>query len=337
MLRHVPSLLALALFSCCPSVPPPRGSATDSTEGHARVVSAKEAERQARVARLTTPEASPLADAEHVGSERCAPCHPNHSTTWSESSHATTVRNADIDDEELVDSFIECSGGTFTHVLGDRHHQRFLWERDEVPFGEGRWLALPCGYDLHEDEITSHHEGDWRKLPWESHCAACHVTGFRDDDHGFLELGIGCEECHGPAGDHVTTGDRDAIFRPGTDPVAELTVCASCHLQGGQSRHTGRKFPHGFVPGGSLFDDWEFDWSTLFEDEKKVLDIHQKLLIKQVLFEGQRELACSSCHDIHSLSHEKHQTLPRSEFCSLCHQPDMKLKEYSTSCNVCEF
>src|SRR5205085_9438571 len=100
-------------------------------------------------------------------------------------------------------SLIPCSDMTVTHVLGDRHETRFLVEKPDVPWGQGRFLALPCSWKPHEKASEVHHLEDWRTLPWETSCAACHVTGYRDDDSSFLEPGIGCEECHGPGSRHV--------------------------------------------------------------------------------------------------------------------------------------
>ena len=283
--------------------------------------------------------ASPLADATFVGSEQCARCHPQPSQEWSLSSHATTVRGKTIDDEDLLNTLVQCSGSDFTHVMGNRHHVRFLVQTEAQAWGAGRILALPCGWNLHERAATLHHETDWRELPWESSCAACHVTGFRASDHGFLELGVGCEECHGPGSRHVAAPSRETILSfSGRTAAEEVTVCASCHLQDGHSKRTGLKFPDGFVPGGSLFDDYAFDFRSMTEEAKsRALDAHQKILVERVVYQGDATLACTSCHDLHGLGHERHEKLPRQEFCSTCHEPDMKLKEYSQSCNVCEF
>ena len=104
-----------------------------------------------------------------------------------------------------------------------------------------------------------HHEDDWKTLPWENSCAACHTTDFRDGDHGFMEPGIGCEECHGPGSRHVASPTKDGIFTfTGRTAAEEVTVCASCHLQEGHSQRTGLSYPDGYRPGGSLFDDYVF-------------------------------------------------------------------------------
>ena len=73
------------------------------------------------------------------------------------------------------------------------------------------------------------------------------------------------------------------------------------------------------------------------EARERALDAHQKLLVKEVVFDGTSELRCTSCHQLHGLSHDKHSELPKQEFCFNCHEIDFSLKEYSQSCNVCEF
>jgi hypothetical protein len=280
---------------------------------------------------------SPLADAPRVGSAACQPCHAAQHAQWAASSHATSVRKADIDDEDRLSSFMACSDMTVTHVLGDRHQVRFLQERPDVPWGEGRFLALPCSWDVHAKSLEMLHESDWRTLPWESSCAACHVTN-QAKDMSFQELGIGCERCHGPGGAHVAAPSRSNILTFRGTARDEVTVCASCHLQDGHSRRTGRKFPDGYLPGGTLLDDFDFDWSVLDNpDPAQAIDVHQKLLIRNVLRDGDASLRCTSCHSLHDLSHEKHHQVPKQPLCDSCHLPDMKLREYRQSCNTCEF
>jgi len=280
---------------------------------------------------------SPLADAARVGSSACQPCHFAQHAQWATSSHATTVREADADDEDRLSSFMSCSDMTVTHVLGDRHQVRYLQERSDVAWGEGRFLALPCSWDVHAKSLELLHESDWRTLPWESSCAACHVTN-QAADMSFTELGVGCEECHGPGGQHVAAPSKSNILTFRGTARDEVTACASCHLQDGRSKRTGRKFPDGYVPGGTLLDDFEFDWSVLDNpDPSKAIDVHQKLLIRNVLRDGDASQRCTTCHSLHDLSHEKHEKAPTSALCDTCHQPDMKLREYRQSCNTCEF
>lgn len=280
---------------------------------------------------------SPLAETAWVGSQACMPCHVEAFGQWDASSHAHTIRPATLDDEDLLASIIQCSDMEFTHVLGERHDVRFLVEDRSAAWGEGRWLALPCSWRPKEKEVVMHHPGEWRSRPVESSCAACHVTGFRKD-HSFLETGVGCESCHGPGGAHVAAPSKANTLTFEGSARDEVTVCASCHLQDAVSQRTGRKFPDSYVPGGSLFDDFVYDWSLLESaGVEKALDVHQKILVRRIVHDGDDSLRCTSCHAMHGLSDEKHRELPMQDYCLTCHEPDMKVKEYSQQCNVCEF
>jgi hypothetical protein len=249
------------------------------------------------------------------------------------------VRVASIDDEERLASLIPCSDLDVTHVLGERHHVRFLEERPDAAWGEGRWLALPCGWSVHDKALQLHHQDTWQSRPFESTCAPCHVTG-QAAGWSFAELGVGCESCHGPGSRHVASPARLNIFGfSGRSAAEEVSTCAACHLQGGVSRRTGRSFPDGYTPGADLFADYVFDWSKLdTADTVEAIDIHQKLLIRNVIVDGDASLRCTSCHELHEMTHERHREQARQDYCLTCHQPETyTLKEYRQSCPVCEF
>ncbi len=62
-------------------------------------------------------------------------------------------------------------------------------------------------------------------------CLACHTTGYGKGGYGAdgvtanLE-GVQCEECHGPASQHVGTADKTKITR-----TPSVLVCARCHQE----------------------------------------------------------------------------------------------------------
>lgn len=288
-------------------------------------------------------EAEALTNAGSVGSSRCAPCHAAVHAQWTASQHARGFRVASIEDEDRLSSIVPCSDMSVSHVLGERHHVRFLIENADTPWGQGRFLALPCGWDVHGKQLQMHHAEDWRTRPLENTCAPCHVTRQRAD-WSWDEPGVGCESCHGDGARHVEAPSKSNIVTfAGKSAAEEVTICASCHLQGGKSARTGLPFPDGFVPGGPLFDDYQFDWASLDQvDPNEAIDVHQKLLIRSLALgpsePGASTLRCSSCHALHDMSHEKHSGLPRETFCLTCHQPESYLlKEYRQSCPVCEF
>jgi hypothetical protein len=62
-------------------------------------------------------------------------------------------------------------------------------------------------------------------------CLACHTTGYGKGGYGTAGVtvnleGVQCEECHGPASQHVGTGDKTKITR-----TPSVLVCARCHQE----------------------------------------------------------------------------------------------------------
>jgi hypothetical protein len=62
-------------------------------------------------------------------------------------------------------------------------------------------------------------------------CLPCHTTGYGQGGYGTEGLeanleGVQCEECHGPASEHVDKMDKDLITR-----TPSAIVCARCHME----------------------------------------------------------------------------------------------------------
>jgi predicted CXXCH cytochrome family protein len=246
-------------------------------------------------------------------------------------------------EEQLLSRALLCAGGNARYVLGEKHSRRFLVPSEKEP---GRHVLLPCRYDVGPAEWVPLHASDWKDLTWERGCGACHATGFSSAEQSFHELGVGCEACHGASSRHGGFSDRGGMAHFGAmSPREEVTVCASCHLQGGRSRTTGLNYAKDYDPGDDLFSDYAFSWESLdavAEDAANPIDIHQKLLIRDQAGPGsegrQGELRCTSCHEAHGFGHARHVELPRREYCYLCHaRAGFSVKEYDQSCNVCEF
>jgi hypothetical protein len=137
------------------------------------------------------------------------------------------------------------------------HHEQAYWvagrragELRLFPFvwmlGEARWVPRRDAF-LQPPDAKPH------ALRWNSNCIACHATGGRpghDDerdafDTRIVELGIACEACHGPGGEHVRRmqdpvtryfgrraeeGGDVAIVNPARlDPALSAAVCGQCH------------------------------------------------------------------------------------------------------------
>ncbi|MCP5115448.1 MAG: tetratricopeptide repeat protein [bacterium] len=147
------------------------------------------------------------------------------------------------------------------HVLGGKNVYYFL-----TPWKRGRLQTLPVSYDVNRkawyDTAASgvRHFPDpdmtdeplhWTERPYtfNTSCYGCHVsqltTNYRLDSDSYhtvwVEPGINCETCHGPAVDHVRVCEE----APEGSPPADLqiiktsefdveqtnTMCAPCHAK----------------------------------------------------------------------------------------------------------
>jgi hypothetical protein len=133
------------------------------------------------------------------------------------------------------------------YVIGGRRMQDAVTD-----FPDGRWQVLPVYFHVTgKGEWTDYTEAKQGRLDpthpfyWTNfrrtvnrECLDCHATGVRvrydPASHTWatraVELGIGCESCHGPGARHAQTQDAADIVRPSRlDPARKLAVCAQCH------------------------------------------------------------------------------------------------------------
>ncbi len=104
---------------------------------------------------------------------------------------------------------------------------------------------------------------------YEARCAGCHATGLVLQSQlgseilaGFVESGVGCEQCHGPGAAHAASGDPALVQNPralldGTPAgVARANdVCARCHDRGDAVdtiSGTSVRPPFGYQNGGGV-------------------------------------------------------------------------------------
>lgn len=184
----------------------------------------------------------------------------------------------------------------------------------------GRWINSP-GYRDGEANFSR------EILP---RCLECHTTYFDalsqfsniyDRDH--FVLGISCERCHGPGGDHVAyhrahPDDPAARFivHPGQlEPQRQIDLCAQCHSGEGASLRP----PFSFRPGEPLD---EYIRREDYEKQNRV-GVHSTnqlpRLSKSRCFQKSGSMTCVSCHDPHAL--ERGNLALFSERCIRCHDP----------------
>lgn len=144
-------------------------------------------------------------------------------------------------------------------------------------------------------------------------CMTCHNglpehSAFTQNHYDELPLGITCERCHGPSGEHVEA--RLAGAEPGgPDPTVvnparlertlQLSVCQQCHLEGIAVFKPGED-PTTFRPGDALAAH-----RSVFVRQDKIEDpedfgiaSHGLRLAQSACFE-QSAMTCTTCHDPH--------------------------------------
>ncbi len=254
-----------------------------------------------------------------------------------------SVRPPQPEELNRVANSILCGGMRVDAVLGGKLTLRYLQKR-----GDG-YVFLPCEWDAINKQVQPFRPGDWQTFSFDEKCAACHTTGWDAKTTRWLEPGVGCESCHGPASRHGAYQNAGGMVKfAELSPVNEAMICSSCHLQGGYSLKSERRFPEGYTPGDNLFAIYRYPWEELENEARGMIegrtvgnpvDVHQKIHMK-LLLDGRNDLKCTSCHDVHAGKTARHTALPRQEFCYQCHTNEngqLGLKEYQVACPICEF
>lgn len=218
-------------------------------------------------------------------------------------------------------------------VIGNHPLLQFL-----TPFPGGRWQTLEASYDPVTNEwfnVYGHEDrkpGEWghwtgRGMNWNTMCAACHNTRLRKNYNeesdsyqtAMVEMGVGCESCHGPMKDH-NEWQKQHQGKGLTDPTLRrltreqtLHNCAFCHSR--RMDLTGD-----FKPGDNYFDHQSLqivDESDIFYPDGQVRDEDYEF----APFLGSRMhaaggIVCADCHNPHSMK----PLLPGNLLCARCHE-----------------
>jgi len=211
----------------------------------------------------------------------------------------------------------EVQRAVINYAFGSRDHFMTFVGRDDQ--GRSRMLRIShyhsprgSGWDLstglpqrpenpHEYLGTTLLEGDGVRR-----CLFCHTTNFRAvlDQAGpeAADLAIGCENCHGPGGNHaaaVEAGFPDlAILNPGRLPGSAVNkTCGQCHDLHDTSVISAPRTD----PVWYRFQSLALTWSRCYT-------------------ESEGNLTCVTCHDPHTYG--KTSAASHEAKCLSCHGPD---------------
>jgi predicted CXXCH cytochrome family protein len=264
----------------------------------------------------------------YVGSAACTPCHGEVVSAWQGSAHHLAMLPAlpdaplwaPLDAAPLVrrDGRLVMTAAALGrpadvplhYVLGRRRIEQYIGSL--VP---ARLQALPLAFDvaqrrwfdLFEDEEREPEDwGHWtnRGMNANAQCLACHTTGY---DKGYepatdgyrsrwVEMGVGCEACHGPGQAHVAARGRAPATRPGGQAPTDalLDRCAPCH---------GRSVARApLAPEGTFLDAFEpdlLDTEAYHPDGQVREEVYEfvSFAMSKMFARGVR---CWDCHDVHA-------------------------------------
>ncbi len=310
----------------------------------------------------------------YVGASRCGDCHEEIHAKWDSSRHSKMVRPAtpegvrgDFSLKRIIlrgDRYgLEAGGGDYfiteSKLYGDTHKHRILYTLGNrriqhylTELEDGRVVVLPPTWDIlrkewfHNMEIVGPDPADGLAVQvWNKNCFGCHVSQERRHFDletktyatDWVDFGISCERCHGPAQAHVeryreTEGVEtavadiaDIVVQTRLDHVTNTMVCAQCH----SLRDT---IAPGFRAGENYFDyflpqleyslprhhdpAWYVDGKTR-RFSSNALGIWQS----RCFLEG--KIACTDCHvDVHRPEIEENARLrpENNALCTRCHE-----------------
>jgi len=221
--------------------------------------------------------------------------------------------------------FIESRTERFAFVVGSggKGQTYLFWKGDDL-------FQLPVSYWTELGWVNSPGYRDGQAnfaRPIIPRCLECHGTYFeqlppapnRYSKAGFI-VGITCEKCHGPGGDHARQftakpmrGAGSSILNPARfSRDRQMDLCAWCHAGHGVSLQPA----FSYVPGGPLDQYLRIPQP----DPAAPIDVHgsQVEMLQRSRCFQQSAMTCLTCHNVHTVQHDLGEF---SQRCLGCHKP----------------
>jgi predicted CXXCH cytochrome family protein len=231
------------------------------------------------------------------------------------------------------------------YVIGIGRRQNYL-----TKFPNGELHILPVEWDIRTESwvdvngLERSHPGNadyWSSTEriWQFKCGGCHVTGIEINydktsdsfDTTWVDLGIGCEACHGPGSNHVKAAseyfsyEKENIINPAKLPWRlRAMVCGQCHNFGASTADVAehkqgfpKKYSYAFDfrPGKALYLSYE---EELDENKKH----HQQYNEWNSSEHSKAGIMCTTCHNVHQKEDEVKTSMTKltsDKLCMNCH------------------
>jgi hypothetical protein len=171
--------------------------------------------------------------AEYAGSEKCSMCHMEKFNDWKTSGHPYKLRPASAAKYAPLPLPKGYTWDDISYVIGGhRWKARYMDKKGYLITADKDGKAMPTQWNIVSGKWVNYKAGEKAKYD----CGPCHMTGYKKEgNQDGLEGIVGtwafpaihCEECHGPGGEHVKSGDKTKISLE-TSP----DLCGKCHIRG---------------------------------------------------------------------------------------------------------
>jgi hypothetical protein len=258
---------------------------------------------------------------QYVGSARCGGCHTAQYAQWKLTPHAKMVRDPKKNPEALLGDFTKdppFKKEEIVYVLGSRWTQRYVVKKNAKYLVKAPIWSIPG---------KSWDKSYWMDKPWDQFCQGCHTTGFEmKGEPRFVELGIGCEACHGPGRSHADAKGMRPIINPARlDSDRREMICESCHTAGHD--RTGQfRFPMGYLPGKDLSYYYKGlipkpgQDNETFQGDESYTDRRRQWVYWIDTFMNPRGLSCDICKNFRERKTSAGiQKMSVSDHCLTCH------------------
>ncbi len=228
--------------------------------------------------------------AEYAGSESCFKCHPDQFNDWKVSGHPYKIQKAEIAKTWMLPLPKGYSWDDISYVIGGAHKKsRYMDKKGYIITMTGPNKDIPGKnqYNIETGTWGDYHPGEVGK---KYDCGKCHTTGYKKEGNQdglegitgtWAAPGIHCEACHGPASDHVATGDKSKV-----KVDKEAALCGQCHIRGAKEK----------IPAKGGFIEHHEGFNEHFQSPHK------------------DAVACTTCHNPH-----KRAKFSIKKDCSACH------------------
>lgn len=240
------------------------------------------------------------ASPDYVGADACAKCHSAEFKAQSASSHAHALARSTGSQPGEWAFGAGDQAITFVSRVDPEHYREEgkTWYRKANTFGPTPGAATPAGTVYRTFDPSA------RIL----NCFSCHSTGpvtlAADDSIVPHELGVRCEDCHGPGGAHARSPAEHRL----NIPTQLNEFCGSCH-----------RMPLGPNETADLRDPWNVR--------------HQPVMLAASACFRQGKLTCLTCHSPHAQLNRNLASYDAA--CKGCHAAPLHKTAVTGACAGC--